>query len=591
MPTSNPWLTPYQRSFQDIKAKIISELRSRIPEMTDFSEGNIFVLIASIFSAIAEVIHYYIDNMAREAFLPTARRYSSLFKHAKLVDYHIKAAYPASVDLTLYRNSGKPITSDILISAGTVFTSNDGKQWLVSKDITWNKGDYSIKVPLVQKEKVGDPYKINLGNITSTDAIIYLGDLPTDKSYVEGSMVLYIGGELWTLVDTFAYSSAMDKVYKVELDESIKPYIIFGDGRFGMKPDLNLKVEGQYYLTYGALGNIDSNSFSSVPSFLLDIESDILIQNIYAASGGTDYETFDMLKDHIPLSVKTLGVAITKEDYVAVTKMIPGVDKAYVDYVCGKFVNVYITPDGGGEASQALLDEVEYVLSHKKVITTQISVSSTHGCLIYINADIHGRKSFSKTDITDQVKKALVEAYSYSTSDINRVVRLSDIYALIDNQDMVDYLTIQNMYLLPYPYVISSSGSGGKSKVPALNISAFSQTYYNQDTNNNLPQVDLTIEIAEGGYYILPIDYDDENQPKVPVREYGVNQSLVVTLNGVHQVDFSITIGEPSNGLTYNPGDKYALTLLPMQGDLTPVGFNIPIFRNDTINLTVHEVV
>ena len=76
MATSNEWLTPYQRSFNSIKTKIISTLRNKIPEMTDFSEGNIFIIIVSIFSAIAEVIHYYIDNMAREAFLPTARRYS-----------------------------------------------------------------------------------------------------------------------------------------------------------------------------------------------------------------------------------------------------------------------------------------------------------------------------------------------------------------------------------------------------------------------------------------------------------------------------------------------------------------------------------
>ena len=90
MSTSNNWLNPYQRSFNNIKAKLISELRLQFPEITDYSEGNIFVIIISIFAAIAEVIHYYIDNMAREAFLPTARRYSSLYKHAYQVDYHIK---------------------------------------------------------------------------------------------------------------------------------------------------------------------------------------------------------------------------------------------------------------------------------------------------------------------------------------------------------------------------------------------------------------------------------------------------------------------------------------------------------------------
>lgn len=68
--------------------------------------------------------------------------------------------------------------------------------------------------------------EVELGTYTSHDIIITLGDLPTDKKYVEGSMVLTIGGEAWTLVDTFAYSGPGDKVYKVELDTTLTPYLV-----------------------------------------------------------------------------------------------------------------------------------------------------------------------------------------------------------------------------------------------------------------------------------------------------------------------------------------------------------------------------
>lgn len=576
MPTNNPWLTPYQRSYNDIKAKLISGLKARVPEITDFSEGNIFILIIGIFAAIAEVIHYYIDNMAREAFLPTARRYSSLMKHAKLVDYHIKAAYPSSVDLTLYRSNGKSLESNILIQANTVFESTDGKKWLVSKDILWEKGTYSIKVPVIQKELVGEPNRISFGNITSQNAVIYLGTLPTDKKYVEGSMVLYIGGELWTLVDTFAYAGPLDKVYKVELDSELEPYITFGDGRFGMKPDLNLAVEGSYYLTYGSKGNIPENSFTSVPQELLDYANDLMVMNTYAAAGGTNYETFDMLKDHIPLSVKTLGVAITKEDFEAIAKLVPGVDKAYVDYICGKSVIIYITPDNGGEASEALLDETEKRISQSKVITTYIEVKSTHQALIYIEATIQGRKSFSKIDITDQVKKALVEAYSYQTSDINKVVRLSDLYALIDNQSMVDYLSIDGLYLLPYPQVVRSTGKPENS--PALNITYFKQSKFIEF--GGMVNESFIIEITDSGYKIIDHNMGDHT------GSYGTPLTVNTDNSG-----FTITIGELNGGLKYNVGDQYSLILQPMNRDITPHDFNIPIFKTNTITLTVNEVV
>lgn len=577
MPTSNPWLTPYQRSYNDIKDKIISNLRLKVPEINDFSEGNIFILIISIFAAIAEVIHYYIDNMAREAFLPTARRFSSVYKHAKLVDYHIKAGVPATVDITIYRSSGKPIDSDITIPVNTVFTSADGKQWLSTKTIVWGangENPYSVKVPLVQKTKVGDPDRISFGQITSKDVIIYLGDLPTNQKYVEGSMTLFINNEAWTLVDTFAYANSRDKVYKVEIDQNLKPFIMFGDGQFGMKPDLNGTVEGIYYLTYGSSGNIDQNQFDTVPNLLTDIESDIVITNLLPATGGTDYEDFYMIKDHIPLSIKTLGVAITKEDFEAVAKLVPGVDKAYVDYICGKYVQIYITPDGGGEASSALIESVRDRISKSKVITTSISVMSTHRSVIYLYADITGRKSFNKSDISDQVSKALLEAYSYNTSDINKVVRLSDIYALIDNQNMVDYLTVNKLFLMSYP-------QPSKISSPELNITYLSQDSFNKESEgNSISYEQITVTITESGYNLKGASGGSVN------GTYGKNIKF-----SNDAVSFDITINQNTGGLVYNVDDTYTFNLGPMNKDLTPTEFNIPVFITNSIQLTIHEVV
>lgn len=582
MPTSNPWLNPFQRSFEDIKSQLISKLKAGVPEMTDFSEGNIFILIISIFAAIAEVLHFYIDNMAREAFLPTARRYSSLYKHAKLVDYHIKAAVPPSVDLTLYRNTGSKIEQDIVIPVNTTFKSNDGKEWLTSKTITWDstQNPYSVKVPVVQKTKVSD---VSLGTITSTNVIIYLGDLPTDQKYVEGSMTLNIGGIPWRLVDTFAYANSVDKVFKVELDTANKPYIVFGDGQFGMRPTIGKEVVGSYYITYGEEANLPENSFGiSVPQSLTSIYSDISVSNLYPCSGGSNYETFDMLKGHIPLSVKTLGVAITKDDFEAIAKLVPGVDKAYVDYICGKFVNIYITPDGGGEASMALIDQAYDAISKSKVITTNISVDSTHTASIYLKANITGNKSFSKNDISDQVIKALVENYSYNTSDINKVVRLSDLYALIDNQSMVDYLTITSLYILGYP-VPQGSPTSAPELAPDLNITYFNQTkFVTGDSEAPVNKRTLKVTITEEGYNISGVDDVDINVD----GNYG--QMLSISNNNIA---FDITIGETTTGLKYNTGDSYLITLQPMNIDLVPSDFNIPIFKSGNIELTINEVV
>lgn len=585
MSTSNNWLTPYQRSFNDIKSKLISELKLQIPEITDFSEGNIFMIIISIFAAIAEVIHYYIDNMAREAFLPTARRYSSLHKHAKLVDYHIKAGIPATVDVTLYKNDGSSIDQDITIQVGTQFQSSDGKPWVSTKTVVWYKGSYYVNVPLAQKQIIGDPDRIQLGNILSQDAIIYLGDIESGQKYVEGSMNLYLDNEPWILVDTFAYSSPRDKVYKVEVDENNKPYIKFGDGQFGMKPNYNSVIEVSYYITYGSSGNISENQFTTVPQSIQIIDNSIMVNNLTSASGGSDYEDFDMLKNHIPLSIKTLGVAITKEDFEAIAKMVGGVDKAYANYLCGRYVEIYITPDGGGEASSALLDSVKKTLSKAKVITTSIELFSTHKSRVFLDMTITGKKSFKSNDISNQVKKAITSAYDYNNSDINKVVRLSDLYALVDNQSMVDYLTINKLYQLPYIKPVK------ETSLP-LNV-----TYFVQNVNprsNSGDQYTIVVNTFFGNkqYDVLVLKYysNSEDNKVLAAGDYGKVLS-VVDFYDDSIVVFDITVDTPADGLDYGNGGEYILDLLNMNQDLYPLSFQIPIIEDNNITISVNEVV
>lgn len=583
MSTSNNWLNPYQRSFNDIKAKLISELRLQIPEITDYSEGNIFVIIISIFAAIAEVIHYYIDNMAREAFLPTARRYSSLYKHAKLVDYHIKSAIPATVDVVLYKNDDTPIGQDITIPLNTEFTSSDGKTWISTKTVIWYKDSYYVTIPLVQQKSVGVPDRIQLGNILSPDSIIYITDIPSDQKYVEGSMNLYINDEPWILVDTFAYSSSRDKVYKVEIDEQTRPYIKFGDGQFGMKPKYNATIEASYSLTYGSAGNIATNNFTTVPQDIQVIDNKITINNVIPATGGSDYETFNMLKNHIPLSIKTLGVAITKEDFEAIAKMVGGVDKAYANYVCGRYVEIYITPDGGGEASSALLDSVEKTISESKVITTSIEVLSTHKSQVFLDITITGKKSFKSNDISNQVKKALTTAYDYNNSDINKPVRLSDIYALIDNQSMVDYLTINKLYQLPYPIP-------QKNTSLPLNISYFVQNINPVTTDEYI--VIINAFFANKRYDVLIQKLYGEGSDNRILGNGSYGEVInVLDLETQTKIIFQITINKPSENLDYGNNVKYELTLLPMNQDLYPLSYQIPIIENQNITLSINEVV
>lgn len=609
MSTNNPWLTPYQRSFNSIKSQLISSLNKNAPEITDLSEGNIFIILISIFAAIAEVLHYYIDNMARETFFSTARRYTSLYKHAKLVDYHIKAAHPASTDIYLTTLDGSPLNLEgdengLVLTAGAInFTDSQGNSWVLSRNVFWENGTYSVVIPVSQKEPVNSGNQVTIGQITDPNSVIYLPDIEDGKKYVEGSMVLTITyngkSENWTLVDTFAYSGPDDMVYKVELDSNLKPYITFGDGLFGKRPNLNGTLKGKYWITLGSNGNIPENSFNELPSEITNKSSNIKISRSLAAGGGTDYEDFDMIKEHLPLSVKTLGVAITKDDYEAVIKNVPGVDKAYVNYKCGKIIEAYITPYGAAEASTDLINQVTNYLNSNKVITASITVNSTKEAIIFLNAEIWGRKSYKYTDIYNSVMEALIESYSKQNSSPNRPIRLSDIYALLDNLPMVDYLKLNSVLVVNPP----SNGidNRGDEIVNPISINYLSITYV--DSNITSEYLTYIVYITrgvsvEGVYYLVynpegNIISDDTGQTYF---SFDTLHSFVDTSTNYGytvKFDMSLKLNYSEEGL-YLPINNINVSASLNINTLTevyPQNYCIPVFKQTSIFLNINEQV
>lgn len=668
----NKWLTPLQRSFAQIKTNLLSKLRSNNPEITDFSEGNIFIILISMFSAIAEVLHYYIDNTARETFFTTARRYSSLIKHAKLVDYHIRSAIPASMDVVLFVKEGYTLIKDLTLDPSQneqyTFTENN-RTWILSKTVVWEAVqdpetrsiNYNLILPFVQKSHVN---KQTVGTISVPSgkniSMTFDNLIPSGQYYAEGSAVITINGNLWRLVDTFAYSSAKDQVCKIEVNSNGIPFILFGDGINGAIPADGATVEIEFDSTYGAEGNIEANSvdintissvFNSVSldDYFASINTDTETQTLsagvtisevafakqfYAAAGGSNYEDFSMLKDHVPLSVKTLGVIITKEDYEAKAKLINGVNKAYVDYKCGQFLTVYITPDNGDVASTDLINNVLATLQSSKVITTNVSVRSTTESLIYLDATVTGRKSYTTNNIVTQIKNALINAYGYNTSDIYKVIRVSDIYALIDNLSMVDYLTINKLYMVPPASIIgfevSSNNTDDNVDLEApLNFTKFelhsytindSEEEYVQykieiaDTNKDkglgkiyrvtddgdqLVGDNITLWVTDGPY---TININKDNNQLGDSKGYSnVTDNTTKTVTVVEEdekevplnkVSLSFMIDYEQDGEVFlHAGVVYKLYLQPMNRDQVPYDYSIPIFKSENITLHINEVI
>lgn len=573
MGITNKWLNPYQRSYQQIKAKLVESLMGlKDPQgqklITDYSEGNILIIILSLFAAIAEVLHYYVDNMARETFLSTARKYDSVVKHGALVDYHARAAIAATVDVILSRSiTGNSIGAKLTIPHGTLFTDSSGNSWLSARDVIWYSNVTTCKVPIIQHERYTASALNNMVIPTGDRVILNLGTLPNGKYYEQGSMSLQIGGETWVLVDTFAKSKPTDKHFMVSVDEALNPYIMFGDGTFGKKPAAGAKITNVvFYLTNGTQGNVKSNTITSVPSVISSSITDATVSNAYDAGGGSNYENFTMLKEHIPLSVKTLGVAITKEDFESLAMLVDGVNKAKADYECGRKLTIYISPDGGAVASSELINRVYNLLSQRAPMTTWLKVKSAGKVQIILEMDVTGKKSYKTAEIQTQILTALYNAYSPEQAQIGGSVRVSDIYALIDNLSTVDYLHLTKFYIKPWPTTIYGNKELNLGQFK-LNKAKGSMTYYITFNSSTT----FTVRSVSNGY--------------VTTGSVGSSIQIIDKANGF---DFSLDIQNNS----YQSGYRYSITVSEPNHDYEDPGFNLPVFENASqLTLTVNEIV
>ena len=167
-----------------------------------------------MFAAIAEVLHYYIDNAAREAFITTARRYSSVVSIGKLVDYLPSGASAARTDILV--SSSTANNSNRTITAGTEITDSNGNTWMVVKDTLWPSGTYSVLIPIVQHERfelntmISTQITNSSGNASYTYTGTGVGLRDIEVSYgksVSGGNFLQ---EIFVLEDTLWYDDGTD---------------------------------------------------------------------------------------------------------------------------------------------------------------------------------------------------------------------------------------------------------------------------------------------------------------------------------------------------------------------------------------------
>lgn len=571
---TNPWIRSYQRSYQSIKAQLLEDLANIKDDngnqlITDLSDGNILVIILSMFAAIAESLHFYIDNTAQESFLSTARKYDSVVKLGRLVDYHPKAATAARVDVRLNRNTSAT-GAVVTIPKGTEFQDTAGNTWLSTRPVTMGAYVDHVNIPLIQHsfynlDKLeGLSLSIDTADTTKPflSIMISLGSIEGGL-YEQGTLQLEIDGKPWVEVTSFAYSKEGDRHFIVETDDDGIPYIIFSN--YVSSTSIGERItKASCYITQGSSGNVAANSITSVPSIISSILETATIFNVEAAGGGTNYEDIQTLKQNIPLSVRTTGVAITKQDFIDQALLVSGVREVALEYECGKKMTLYVAAANGLIAAEDILESVRNQLKPSLPISTELTVKSVGKNLMVLDIEVIGKRGFTQDNINDEVMTALMTAYAPENSSIGSSVRISDIYALVDNCKSVDYLHLNKFYVTPWPKLIVGYGVMEFSTFRIEKVS-IKTTYLIVMTGDTV----YTLYSVTGGFI----------KKNIPI-----SSTRIVDTN--NQNTFTMAL---SGDL--RPGNKYQFTLTNTDTDYSETNYSVPVLENESqVTLTINTV-
>jgi len=554
---NNPWIGYVQRSYFQMRDAIIAKIKNPtngIPEITDHSPSNEFIKMVTIWSGIGEMIGYYLDNNAREAFLATCRKYASMVKHAEDHNYRIHGVVPSSGTVTFEVSEAAP--SPIVIPAGTKVQTAQLIEFLTLEEVTIGMGETKVDAEVKQWTHV--PKFVWGQSDGSQNQIITLGADVADNSIA----VTVSGSQIFTTVDTFAFSVVEDRHFVAGLNSSKLMSIRFGDDITGEIPQSAANIELEYYTSLGKGGNTPENTIVEiVDTITLPGSLTIECYNEDATNGGSDVESLEDLRRNIPLSIRTKMRAVTEQDYRDIAILAPGVAKADVAFDVTTGVTVYIVPVGGGIASTVLLASVVDYFNDKRMVTTQVQSKPVGEVRLQIEAIVTVLTGYNRTEIVNNAKANALTLLSWEEADIKGRLVIGDLYESFETTEGVDNSQILNIGIIPYPaptdtdsvalnWIIEVIDAG--SVVNQWKIQFLDATSYNLFKNNafiNTYNVGVEVVRPEIVFTIITDSYQtndiyifntypkpDLNQGVIELDEYSIvvanSSDVVITGQG-----------------------------------------------------------
>lgn len=448
-----PGITDYtDRDYDALVTSLLDTAALKLPEWTDRSDNDLGRLLLELFAQVGDVLLYYQDRIANEAFLATAVERRSVIDLLGLIGYTLSTPAPAAVELTLtVRND---TATPLVVQPGARFATEaapgrppiefcylpvppvplqvpqDGSGTPVAATLT------CVDAQRIDNEVLGASTGDANQGFRLTQSPVLLPRDPDSQEYLAVEVDAGGGFERWERRGTLLHSRSADPHYVVRIDAEDSAELVFGDAAHGRVPPAGATVRATYLIGGGQRGNVGAGTVTVAKS---GVNLPVTVVNPLAASGGAERESIEHARAHAPYVFRSGQRAVTATDYAALAENVPGVTRAIAVAPSWNHVDVYVVDSAGAAPTCRLRAQVLTYLAERAMVTALVSVRQPVFVRVDLAVTVGAEPTFYRADVRSRVEKALGALFDLERIGFGQSFYLSKIYEAVESQPGVAY--------------------------------------------------------------------------------------------------------------------------------------------------------
>ncbi|HXJ03240.1 MAG TPA: putative baseplate assembly protein [Micropepsaceae bacterium] len=257
-------------------------------------------------------------------------------------------------------------------------------------------------------------------------------------------------------------ASASDATdFVVEIENSGRARIRFGDDERGKRPDPGTAFVTTYRIGNGVAGNVGAEAIAHIVSTANGTFTDLY--NPIAAAGGVEPEDIEAVRRDAPQAFRTQERAVTPADYAAAAERLPEVQHAAATFRwTGSWYTVFVTPDrfGGGDVDATFAARLRRHLERFRMAGYDLEINTPRYVPLDVALHICVLPDYFRADVLAAVGQVLssnvlpdgsLGLFDPDNFSFGQAVYLSRIIAAVQAVEGVDSVRVDTFQRLGTP--------------------------------------------------------------------------------------------------------------------------------------------